>query len=101
MSKKDKDRVAAEADPFGTRVVFPGFDGNDEGEYLGIARFLINEMERFSEFTGRDLNSHRPLVDAYRRMIKVFEPISNNLIGQELSASQIIDILKAKDYPEA
>jgi len=100
LSKKDKDRIAAEADPFGKHVVFTGFDGNYEGEYLGVAGFLINELKRFSEFKGRDLNSHCPLVSAYRRMFKVFEPICNNLIGQELGASQIIDILKAKGYPK-
>ena len=56
-------------------------------------RFLIEDLERFSEFSGRELNSHLPLTDAYRRILKVFEPISVNLIGQELNAQHLIQIL--------
>ena len=65
-------------------------------EHLGIAGFSIHELERFSEFKDRELNSYCPLIDTYRRMLKVFEPISHNLIGQALTASQIIEVLKAK-----
>jgi uncharacterized protein YfbU (UPF0304 family) len=101
LSKKDKVRVETEADPFGKRVTFSGFDGNYETGHLGIAGFLINNLNRFSEFKGRDLNSHSPSLDAYRRMLKVFEPVRHNLIGQELDASQIIDILSMRGHPKA
>ena len=77
-------------------MVFPGFDGNHEGGHLGIADFLVNELGRFSDFKGRDLNSHCPLLENYRRMVKSFEPMRNDLVGQELDASQLIEILKAK-----
>ena len=96
LSKKDKDRVTVEAETHRKSVVFPGFDGNHEGEHLGIAGFLIDEMWRFSEFKGRDLNSHWPMLENYRRMVKLFEPMRNDLVGQELDASRIIEILKAK-----
>jgi uncharacterized protein YfbU (UPF0304 family) len=96
LSKKDKERVATEAGPFGKSVVFPGFDGNYESEHLGIAGFLINKMERFSILKGRDLNSHCPLLGTYRRMFKAFEPMRATLVGQELDASRIIEILKVR-----
>jgi uncharacterized protein YfbU (UPF0304 family) len=99
LSKKDKDRVAVEAEPFGKHVVFDGFDGNGEGEHISIAKFLINELDRFTEFKGRDLNAHFPSIDAYRRMFSVFEPIRCNLIGRELNATEIIQILLAKLHP--
>jgi uncharacterized protein YfbU (UPF0304 family) len=99
LSKKDKARIETDAAPFGKYVVFRGFDGNYESEHLGIAAFLIDELDRFSEFKGRDLNAHGPSIDAYRRMLSVFEPISKNLIGQELSAAQIVDILNARREP--
>jgi uncharacterized protein YfbU (UPF0304 family) len=95
LSKKDKSRLRRDAGPAGKHVVFGGFDGNSEGEHLGVAHFLINELEHFSEFKGCDLDSHCPLVDGYRRMWSVFEPIRNNLIGQQLSAAQIVEILEA------
>lgn len=99
LSKKDKDRVAAEAAPFGKHVVFTGFDGNNESEHRGVALFLINELDRFSEFKGRDLNAHMPTIDTHRRMFSVFEPIRNTLTGRDLNASEIIEILNAKMQP--
>jgi uncharacterized protein len=99
LSKKDKDRVAAEASPFGKHVVFTGFDGNREAEYIGVARFLIDRLDRFTEFKGRDLNSHCPSLDSHRRMFSVFEPLRKNLIGRELSANEIIEMLKAGVHP--
>lgn len=100
LSKKDKDRVEKDADPFGKHVAFRGFDGNNESEYLSVAHFLIKDLKRFSNLGGRDLNSHAPLIGAYRRMFKVFDPMRTGLVGRNLNASQIIDILKAKIHPE-
>lgn len=100
LSKKDRDRVEREADPFGMHVVFPGFDGNNESEYLGVARFLIKDLERFSSFDGRDLNSHATSIESYSRMLTVFEPMRRTLVGTHLNASQIIDVLKARTHPE-
>lgn len=100
LSKKDKDRVEKEAGPFGKHVVFPGFDGNNESEHLSIAGFLIKDLKRFSTFKGRDLNSHMPLIPAYRRMLMVFESMRRNLMGNELGASQIIELLKAIVHPD-
>ena len=71
LSKKDKARVAADAEPLGKHVKFSGFDGNNESEHIGVARFLIEQLDRFTSFKGRDLNSHMPSIDAYRRMFAV------------------------------
>lgn len=100
LSKKDKERVETEAEPFGKSITFRGFDGNNESEHMGIARFLIDDLERFSTLKGRDLNSHMPSTETYRRMLGVFEPMRRNLMGGELSASQIIDVLKAMRHPD-
>jgi uncharacterized protein YfbU (UPF0304 family) len=99
LSKQDKDRVAAEADPFGKNVVFRGFDGNNETEHVGVARFLIDQLDRFTEFKGRGLNAHMPTLEAYRRMLAVFEPIRRTLTGRDLNASEIIEILNARAQP--
>ncbi|MGA2207535.1 MAG: YfbU family protein [Terracidiphilus sp.] len=99
LSKEDKDQVAAEAEPFGKHVVFAGFDGNHEGEHIGIARFLVHKLDRFTEFKGRDLNAHMRTLDAYRRMLSVFEPFRKNLTGRDLNAVEIIKILQANFHP--
>ncbi|GAB4227751.1 MAG: hypothetical protein Kow0032_07190 [Methyloligellaceae bacterium] len=100
LSKKEKERVEAEAEPFGKHVEFSGFDGNNESEHIGIARFLIDDLDRFASFKGRELNSHMPSIDTYRRMLAVFEPMRRTLTGGELSVSQIIELLKAKTHPD-
>jgi uncharacterized protein YfbU (UPF0304 family) len=103
LSKADKDRVAKEGEPFGSDVYFRGFDGNNEGEYLNIAAFLIDHLNRFTKFTGRDLNSHAPSVEAYRRMWVAFEPMRSSIGAGDcnnLGADQIITILKEMLDPD-
>jgi len=100
LSKKDKDRVEKEAEPFGRDVKFRGFDGNYETSHMGIARFLIDKMGRWSQFKGRELNTHFPTLATYSRMLAVFEPMRSGLVGTELDADQLIRILKAQDYRE-
>lgn len=99
LSKKDKGLVATGAAPLGEHVAFAGFDGNNEAEYCSVAGFLINKLDRFTRFKGRELNSHMPAIAAYRRMLAVFEPMRCNLAGRELNASEIIQILAAWVHP--
>jgi uncharacterized protein YfbU (UPF0304 family) len=99
LSKKDKDRVAEEAAPFGKHVVFHGFDGNGEAEYIGIARFMIEQLDRFTKFKGRDLNAHMPTIDTHRRMLALFEPIRRTMMGRDLKTNEIIEILKSMIHP--
>jgi hypothetical protein len=96
LSDADKARVQTGAEPFGKLVKFSGFDGNNEADYFSIAHFIVNDMGRFSEFKGRDLNSHAPLVAAYTHMLGVFEPMRARLDGVSLSADQLVEILKAR-----
>jgi len=41
-----------------------------------------------------------PSIETYRRMLAEFLPMRGTLTGGELSASQIIEILKARIHPE-
>jgi uncharacterized protein len=76
---------------------FHGFDGNNEATLMGIARFLVEKMDRFSRFKKRDFNSHSPTAARYRRMTTAFEPIRATLgFGRDLSADQIIELLKVE-----
>ena len=96
LSEKDKDRVKQEAEPFGDDVVFRGFDGNEETEYLIIARFMIDKLKQFTHFGGRDLNSHMLSIERHRRMVRAFKPIRSSLSGDLPSAGHIIKILNAQ-----
>ena len=99
LSKMERDRVAKESESFDQNIRFPGFDGNNESEYLSIAHFLINNLGRFSIFGNRDLNSHWPAIESYKRMWRVFEPMRANLAGGHLNPGQIIDVLRAGIHP--
>jgi uncharacterized protein len=94
LTRKEKERVENEASPFGKNVQFPGFDGNNESSHLGISRFLIEKMNRFSQFKKRELYSHMPTIDTYQRMLVAFMPMREGLSGTNLNANQIIQILK-------
>lgn len=97
LDTESRARIAAEAGPFGRVAAFPGFDGNNEIEHLGIARFLIEDLERFSRFRQghRDLNSHWPTLEIYGRMLRAFEPIRGNLTGRRMSVDELIAVLAA------
>ena len=72
---------------------FAGFDGNNESTYLGIARFLIHEMDRFNGFKKHDLDSHAPSTGRYRRMLEAFLPLPPGLGHEGLTVDQLIKIL--------
>jgi uncharacterized protein YfbU (UPF0304 family) len=93
LADKDRKYVLATT---GAAPNFLGFDGNYEGEHLGIARFLVERMERFPHFKGRNFNSHVPVLDSYRRMARAFAPIRNTLHRREMSVSELITVFHAQ-----
>lgn len=74
LPQPEKDRLAAEV-PYGAgnNPRFGGFDGNNEGRYMGITRMLVESMGRFDEFKGRDLNTHSPTDRRYGAMLRAWE----------------------------
>lgn len=98
LSKKDRERIAKAVAPAGEHVKFRGFDGNNEADYLHIASFLVNDMERFTRFAGRDLNSHMPTLGMYERMLMVFTPMRSTRQGADLGAGEIAALLQAMPY---
>ena len=60
---------------------------------------MIDYLDRSAEFNDRDLNSHMPLVEAYRRMYALFEPMGGSLAGRNLDGAEIIKIIKAMAHP--
>lgn len=94
LSEDDKAKIKAANLRFGDHMTFIGFDGNSETEHMSIARFLIDDMGRWQAFKGRELNSHFQVLDTYRRMYRIFEPMRKTLHGgAELTAAQLIKIM--------
>lgn len=97
LGPADIEELEQKAQPWGKNARFRGFDGNNETEHMSIMRFLTRDLERFSRFKDRDINSHMPTVGIYRRMYGVFEPIRRTLAERKLSLYELIDILKAAE----
>ena len=78
--------------------IFRGFDGNNESEYMSFARFLINQQGKFSEQQdylrkNDNLNSHMPLVQTYKAMLRKWEEMDKRM---SLSVDEAISILDAR-----
>lgn len=95
IQKADLEQKAA---PFGKNPHFLGFDGNNESEYMSTARFMMEQLDRFTKFKGRDLNTHMPSVAGYRRMYETFEPIRRTLLNRRLTVDELASVLNARRY---
>jgi uncharacterized protein YfbU (UPF0304 family) len=103
LGETDKAQVASEASPYGTDVRFVGFYANEESPHLSVAEFLIKHIGNYPRFKGRYLNTTRPVVDWYRRMLKVYEPMHKSLLSgrsMSLSVSNIVALLLEQIHPE-
>lgn len=100
LSRKERERAIKESGYVVSKPQFHGFDGNNETSHMGVARFLIHDLERFSRFKDRELNSHMPSLGSYRRLFRSFEPMRSTLAGGRLTVSQLIDVLKAAAPPD-
>ena len=87
FSAEEKKRVKAEARPYGD-ARFVGFDRHTDILHIEVAKFLIEGLDHFSRFKGRDLDSHVPVLNAYLRTYQVFEPIRKTLVGRGLTSIQ-------------
>ncbi|WP_192938583.1 YfbU family protein [Pseudomonas putida] len=103
LDETGRESLQSVAGPFGTRVEFPGFDGNNETEHLSIARIFVEDLDRWSEFQGRIRNAHMRTVDGYERMLEVFEEIRtekmNNGDYGALDAEELGRILTERTHP--
>lgn len=64
-------------------TVFPGFDGNNEGEYLSILRMMA-KLEMHEGTYTLPCNSHRRMLAFYQRMLFVYKSELKKLTGDEL-----------------
>jgi uncharacterized protein YfbU (UPF0304 family) len=100
LDDKERAELEQKAHPFGSEPKFRGFDGNNESEHVAVARFLVNDLDRFESMKGRSLNSHSPSIDLYRRMLNEFSRIRSTLVGRPLSLKQLVQVLTAQLHPE-
>ena len=94
IKKLDPVELADVRSKVGGAMQFIGYDGNNETELMATASFIVNDMGRFSEFAGRDMNSHMPTFGRYMSMYEVFEPMRSSLgYDSFLSKANLIELL--------
>lgn len=101
LSPEDKVFVEKQVPHGGKNPTFPGFDGNNESDYMDTAYFLVNDLNRFVEFKGRDFNFHCPSIALHRRMLPTFKSIMGKLKFQLFSAEDLVAILKERIHPDS
>lgn len=78
---EDDQKALIEEVGFGRKPRFEGFDGNND-PHFGVATHIIDEMGRFEEFRGRDLNSHTmSTLPRYRKFLEKYDSISRHHSG--------------------
>lgn len=99
LNEKDKETLSNNVEFFGKNPKFEGFDGNNESEYMSTAMFLVNDLDRFTEFKGRSFNCHHHSIGMHKRMLEKFMPIRKQLSHEPLTVDQLTEILRAKAHP--
>lgn len=101
FSDAEKTELEKMANPFGKDPKFQGFDGNNESDYISTARFFVDELDRFQEFKGRDLDCHYPSIEMHDRMLKVYNQVKGKSSLNHLALKDLTKILNAKKYPNS
>ncbi|MDD4050955.1 MAG: YfbU family protein [candidate division Zixibacteria bacterium] len=92
---KDKEGVSEED------IRFQGFDANEETNRFFYTRFLVLQERRWQEILegrpGLELNSHRPIIELYQRMLAEWNKIGKRF---DLSLQDIRQILAERIHPD-
>ncbi|MFJ3154950.1 YfbU family protein [Pseudomonas protegens] len=104
LDDNQRQALSEAAGAFGRDVRFPGFDGNNESEYLSIAHILVEDLDRWDEFAGRINNAHMRTIDGYQRMLPVFEEIRDRKLDSGdftgLDVEELAQVLSERRHPE-
>lgn len=83
-----------------SKVVFPGFDGNNETMFMAYTRYFIEDLDRFNEIkesTNSNYNSHMRMIPRYKKMLIKWKEYQVDY-SYELTEGQIIDLIKTVGY---
>ena len=83
------------------KIVFPGFDGNNEYKYIEYMQFYIYKLNRFEALkkdSSLDYNTHGETIDIYKHMIDVWKSFGNERFN--LSDEALQSLIKIS-YPNS
>jgi uncharacterized protein YfbU (UPF0304 family) len=78
------------------RLMFQGFNGNEETEYYLFAQFVLHDMGRFQEFAHVSIDSFGSMVGRYEEMLETFLEITGGQpLKDDLNEKEIEQVLEA------
>ena len=97
LSKQDQELVDSKITD---KVFFRGFDGNEESQQSSVLSFAMERIGIYTDFGDEEsimrdrdgLNTHFPVLEKYREMLKVFREEKG---VRRLSAESIVKIMNA------
>lgn len=91
LSKSEQDEVRKATES--TSIGFTGFDANTEHDHYAAGCFMVEKLERFSEFKSR-LNSHS--MDSVKQNMRIYQRYKRLVErrASTLSKDQLIAILR-------
>ncbi len=103
LGEADKKHVESEVGPYANDVKFTGFYANEESRHLVIAELLVKTIGNYSHFKDHNLSAKYPVIDWYRRMLHIYEPMLRSILSgpkRSLSASDIVALLREQIHPD-
>ncbi len=99
LDAAERQQLTKLAPVFGKNPMFRGFDGNNEAEQCSIVEILVEDLDRWEIFKGRDINSHIQLAASYSRMREVYDDILGSRYEFAPSIEELADLLNAQTHP--
>lgn len=76
-------------------VKFHGFDGNNESGLRSIASILIDDLNRWTHFSGRELRTPGRTTEMHHRMLDVFRRVISSG-GGLLDVERLAEVMNAR-----
>jgi len=97
LSPEEREELEGKAGVWGKNPKFSGFDGNNETDLMGYVTLLVEDLNRFTEFSGRGFNSHVPLATRYAAMLEKFKSIRSVILDRGgVTVDELAEVLLAR-----
>jgi uncharacterized protein len=94
LTPADQAKVKQQAGSNVHYLEFQGFDGNNDSHFH-IASYIVDDLGRFDEYKGKELNSHSiGSLPKYRKMLPKYKS-TLGIAGKTMTADQLIATLNA------
>lgn len=78
------------------KVIFQGFDGNNETSQMAYTRYFIDDLGRYTEIkdnNGGYYNSHSPMLPKYRNMLIKWKQLTHH-VRYNMSNEQLLELIE-------